>query len=62
MTTSSITNNFVISGEEQVEKFVRAIEESDQNRPDHISVSAREIRGEKELREIMRKRKAKKTK
>lgn len=28
MPTSSITKNFVVSGPEQVEKFVRAVEES----------------------------------
>lgn len=31
MATSSITKNFVISGEEQVEKFVNAVEESYQD-------------------------------
>ena len=33
MATSSITKNFVISGKEQVEMFVNAIEESAKNRP-----------------------------
>ena len=36
MPTSSITHNFVISGEDKVEKFINAIEESYQeslNRP-----------------------------
>lgn len=33
MATSSTTKNFVISGKEQVEIFVNAIEESAQNRP-----------------------------
>ena len=54
MATSSITKNFVISGKEQVEMFVNAIEESAKNRPIHISVAAREIKGETELREMMR--------
>ena len=57
--TSSITKNFVISGKEQVEMFVNAIEESAQNRPVHIPVSVKEIKGEKELREMMRLRKLK---
>ncbi|MCM1048051.1 MAG: hypothetical protein NC433_06475 [Clostridiales bacterium] len=59
MATSSITKNFVISGKEQVEMFVNAIEESAKNRPDHIPVSAREIKGETELREMMKLRKIK---
>lgn len=59
MATSSITKNFVISGKEQVEMFVNAIEESAKNRPEPISVAAREIKGETELREMMRRRKMK---
>ena len=59
MATSSITKNFVISGKEQVEMFVNAIEESAKNRPVHIPVAAREIKGEPELREMMRLRKMK---
>ncbi len=55
MATSSITKNFVISGREQVEMFVNAIEESAKNRPVHIPAAAREIKGETELREMMRK-------
>ena len=59
MATSSITKNFVISGKEQVEMFVNAIEESAQNRPVHIPVAAREIKGEAELRKLMQLRKMK---
>lgn len=59
MATSSITKNFVISGGEQVEMFVKAIEESAKNRPVQIPVAAREIKGETELREMMRLRKKK---
>ena len=59
MATSSITKNFVISGKEQVEMFINAIEESAKNRPVHIPVAAREIKGEPELREMMRLRKMK---
>jgi hypothetical protein len=59
MATSSITKNFIISGKEQVEVFVNAIEESAKNRPVHISVAAREIKGENELRDMMRLRKMK---
>lgn len=59
MATSSITKNFVISGKEQVEMFVNAIEESAKNRPVQTSVAAREIKGENELRDLMRLRKLK---
>jgi hypothetical protein len=59
MATSSITKNFIISGKEQVEVFVNAIEESAKNRPVHIHVAAKEIKGENELRDMMRLRKMK---
>ena len=49
MATSSITKNFVISGKEQVEMFVNAIEESAKNRPVRTPVAARQIKGEEEL-------------
>lgn len=39
--------------------FVNAIEESAKNRPVHITVAAREIKGEAELRKMMRLRKMK---
>jgi hypothetical protein len=55
MATSSITKNFVISGKEQVEKFADAIENSANNRPVRIPVSAREITDEEELIEFMEK-------
>ena len=54
MATSSITKNFVISGREQVERIVSAIEESVQNRPVRTPVAARQIKGEAELRNFMR--------
>ena len=57
MATSSITNNFIISGKKQVEMFADAIEESANNRPVRISVSARQIKGEEQLRKFMEKRK-----
>ncbi len=59
MAASSITKNFVISGKEQVEMFVSAIEESAKNRPVHIPVAASEITDEAELLEFMRLRKKK---
>ena len=54
MATSSITKNFVISGEEQVEMFVNAIEESAKNRPVRTPVAAKQIKGEAELRKFMK--------
>ena len=54
MATSSIKKNFVISGKEQVEMFVNAIEESAKNRPVRSQVAAKQIKGEAELREFMK--------
>ena len=54
MATSSITKNFIISGKKQVEMFVRAIEESVQNRPVRTPVAARQIKGEVELIKFMK--------
>ena len=53
MATSSITKNFIISGQKQVEMFVEAIEASAKNRPVRVPVSAREITDEAELIELM---------
>ncbi len=44
MATSSITKNFIISGQKQVEMFVDAIERSANNRPVRTPVSARQIK------------------
>lgn len=57
MAASSITKNFVISGQRQVEMFVDAIESSANNRPVRLPVAVREIKGEAELRKFMEKRK-----
>lgn len=56
MATSSITKNFVISGKEQVEMFVHAIEESAQNRPVRTPVAAKFVRDEAELIEFLEKK------
>ena len=56
MATSSITKNFVISGEKQVEMFADAIEASANDRPVHIPVAARFVKEEAELIEFMEKR------
>ena len=55
MATSSITKNFVISGKRQVEIFADAIEASANNRPNRISVAAREITIDEEFIEFMEK-------
>ena len=54
MATSSITKNFVISGKRQVEMFADAIEASANDRPVHVPVAARQIKGEAELRKFMK--------
>jgi pyruvate-formate lyase-activating enzyme len=51
---SSITKNFVISGKERVGMFVNAIKESAKNRPVRTPVAVKFIKGEEELRELMR--------
>lgn len=58
MATSSITKSFVISGKEQVEKFVNALEESERNRPVRAPADVKWIRGEEELRQFIRERNA----
>lgn len=55
MATSSVTKNFVISGKRQVEIFADAIEASANNRPNRISVAAREITIDEEFIEFMEK-------
>lgn len=57
MATSSITKSFVISGQKQVEKFVEAIEASANNRPNRISVAARELTDTEDIIKLMEKRK-----
>ena len=50
MPMSSITKSFVISGKEQVEMFVNAIEESAKNRPIRTPIAVKFIETEDELR------------
>lgn len=57
MATSSITKNFVISGQRQAEMFADAVESSANNRPARTPVSVRQIKGESELRRFMEMRK-----
>lgn len=59
MATSSITKNFVVSGEKQVEMFANAIEESYQEsltRPKNTaSFKYRELRDTTEIQKLMEK-------
>lgn len=60
MATSSITKNFVISGEKQVEKFANAIEESYQDSLHRVSTPDMRItylRGSAEVKKFMARRK-----
>ncbi len=66
MAASSITKNFVVSGEKQVEMFANAIEESYQEsltRPQSDkSIKYRELRDPKEIRGLTEKWKNQTTK
>ena len=60
MATSSITKNFVISGEKQVEKFANAIEESYQeslHRATTPYLRITYLRGSDEVKKFMARRK-----
>jgi hypothetical protein len=60
LATSSITKNFVVSGEEQVEKFANAIEESYQEslkRAPEPDMKITHLRGAEEVKKFMAKRK-----
>ncbi len=57
MATSSITKNFVISGKEQVEMFINAIEESANNPTPPVNVSATFLTDPKDIAKFMEKRK-----
>lgn len=49
MATSSITKNFVISGQEQVEMFVDALEASANDKTPRVNVNFRELTDENEI-------------
>lgn len=60
MATSSITKNFVVSGQRQVEKFANAIEESYQeslHRAATPDLRITHLRGSEEIKKFMAKRK-----
>ena len=65
MPTESITKNFIVSGEEQVEKFANAIEESYQEsltRKKDSSLRITHLRDAVEVKEFLEKRGYKKSK
>ncbi len=57
MATSSITKNFVIAGEKQVEMFADAVEESANDRTPRVPINVTYLQGADEIVEFMEKRK-----
>lgn len=57
MATSSITKNFVISGQEQVEMFVNALEASANDRTPPVEVNATFLTNPEDIAKFMEKRK-----
>lgn len=57
MATSSITKNFVISGQRQVEMFANAIEASANDQTPPINVNATFLSNPKDIAKFMKKRK-----
>lgn len=56
MATSSITKNFVVYGEEQVEIFANAIEESANAEKQKINIPVTFVKGSEAVAEILEKR------
>ncbi len=57
MATSSITKNFVISGQKQVEMFADAIEASANDRTPRVPINVTYLHGAEEIVKFMEKRK-----
>lgn len=57
MATSSITKNFVISGQKQVEMFADAIEASANDRTPRVPINVTYLHGTDEIVKFMEKRK-----
>ncbi len=57
MATSSITKNFVISGSEQVERFVEALEASANEKIVHSPVEVTYLEGARAITKFMERRK-----
>ena len=57
MATSSITKNFIISGEKQVEMFADAVEASANDRTPRVPINVTYLQGVDEILKFMEKRK-----
>ena len=57
MATSSITKNFIISGEKEVEMFADAIEASANDKTPRVSIDVTYLHGTDEILKFMEKRK-----
>ena len=54
MATSSITHNFVISGEERVQRFIDALDAADKDREPKRPPISRELTDSREIAELMK--------
>jgi hypothetical protein len=54
MATSSITKNFIISGEDQIEKFARAIEASATNVTPKPHVEVTQLQDDKAIKHFLK--------
>lgn len=57
MATSSITKNFIISGQKQVEMFANAVEASANDKTPRVSINVTYLEGTDEIIKFMKKRK-----
>ena len=57
MATSSITKNFIISGQKQVEMFADAIEASANDRTSRVSINVTYLQGADNILKFMERRK-----
>ena len=57
MATSSITKNFIISGQEQVEMFADAVEASANDRTPRVPINVTYLQGADEILKFMEERK-----
>ncbi len=57
MATSSITKNFIISGQDQVEMFVDALEASANDKTPRVKINLRELTDENEIIALLERRK-----
>ena len=57
MATSSITKNFIISGQKQIEMFANAVEASANDKTPRVSINVTYLEGTDEIIKFMKKRK-----